>query len=320
MTDKRSACQSPSVRLIWFTVGTGFLLMTWHNVINPLSLPVQLAVLVASLLLTGIPHGALDHLVQKEQARRVKRSFYILGFLARYLIIMLVYAVAWYILPQLSLTLFLLTSAWHFAETDITNLSQTKVWSVILRLIYGIALLGWILFSHLAAVNPILLQLVNGQGLFYSCWLAVTAQAQWLLPVLGLIITGILVADKRQSPDCRQYWLLGQLLFILLCSYTLPLLLAFALYFAGWHSLNTLLNIKGFITHQSAVSNKPLFKLWLKALPFTLLAISGLVLAGYFFKHYMPVIHPLPLLFVFLSLITMPHTEVMHGLNKSLRA
>jgi hypothetical protein len=98
----------------------------------------------------------------------------------------------------------------------------------------------------------------------------------------------------------------------------LPLLPAFALYFVGWHSVITLNNIGGFIN--SGIANKPLsiLKLSFKTIPASLMAIGSLLLIGYLFRHYAPVFDPLPLLFVFLSLITLPHMQVMYKLNQLL--
>ncbi|RZK31565.1 MAG: hypothetical protein EOO61_17870, partial [Hymenobacter sp.] len=68
----------------------------------------------------------------------------------------------------------------------------------------------------------------------------------------------------------------------------------------------------------TASQSLPIGKLWLKALPLSLIAIAGLLLTGYLLQQYAPLFQPLPLVFVFLSLITLPHMSSMHQLHKRL--
>lgn len=306
------------IKLVNFTVIAGFLLVAWQ-VLHPISLTFQLVFLAMCLLLTGIPHGALDHLVQQEEARRRGEDFRLFVFLSRYLITMLAYALAWYLFPAWSLFFFLLISCWHFGETDIEALSQFPLATVLIRFLYGIFALGWILLAHPAEVSPVLLHLVNADSLLFKQWLVLVNHASWLVPLSGLMILGSLISSAFFQQNQHQYKYIIQLITILLCGYFLPLLLAFALYFAGWHSLVTLFNIKGFISNESTTADKTLFKVWKSALPFTLVAICGLLIAGYLLPRYAPLFDPLPLLFVFLSLITLPHMQVMHNLNGRLQ-
>ena len=275
--------------------------------------------LAVCLLLTGIPHGALDHVVQQETAKRNGTNFKLMTFLGRYLITMLIYAAAWYAFPAWSLLFFLLISGWHFGETDITALQKLPLLTILMRFLYGIFVLGWILLAHQTEVSPILLHLIPTESMFFKQWLLLVNQTFWLIPLSGLMIAIFLTISCLYRNNQYQYKSIFQLIIILLCGYFLPLLPAFALYFAGWHSLVTLLNIKGFISGENAAADKTLIKIWKSALPFSLIAISGLLTAAYLLPRYAPLFDPLPLLFVFLSLITLPHMQVMHRLNSQLQ-
>ncbi len=308
------------VKLISFTVIAGLLLLGWQSMGKGMPLPMQLAFLGVCLLLTGIPHGALDHLIQQEHAKRSNSNFRLLRFLGRYVAMMLLYALAWYGFPQLSLLFFLLISCWHFGETDIGPILRLPVLTVMFRMLYGISVLIWVLLAHQAEVSAVLRHLISPAGPLYRQWIVGAVQAYWLIPASGICIITLLLIDVFMNRvDYYRYLLALQLVVILLCGYRIPVLPAFALYFAGWHSLITLYNIKGFITGGNAAGNKPLLMVWLKALPFSLIAIAGLLATGYLLRHYAPLFDPVPLLFVFLSLITLPHMEVMHKLNRSLQ-
>ncbi|WP_419802204.1 Brp/Blh family beta-carotene 15,15'-dioxygenase [Mucilaginibacter sp.] len=301
-------------KLVNFTVLTGVVLVAWQ-MLHPIPMAFQLTFLVIGLLLTGIPHGALDHLVQQETAKRRGKPFKLFVFLGGYLLNMLLYALAWYVFPSFSLFFFLLISCWHFGETDIETYPQQVFLTVILRFLYGVFVLSWILLAHKTEVGPVLLHLVPARSLLFEQWLWLSSHAFWLLPLSGLILLVLLLFTGFYHNYPHWSKLTLQLLAILLCTYFLPLLPAFGLYFAGWHGLVTLFNIKGFIIGENAAADKTLFKIWKRALPFSLLAITGLLLAGYLLPRYAPLFDPLPLLFVFLSLITLPHMQVMHGLN-----
>ncbi|RYE25821.1 MAG: hypothetical protein EOP42_21175, partial [Sphingobacteriaceae bacterium] len=300
------------------TLIIGAVLVFWQ-LINPISTAFQLTFLTVALLLTGIPHGALDHLVQQENAKRRGKPFKLYVFLGRYLLNMLVYAIAWYVFPSWSLFFFLLISGWHFGETDIAAYPQQPLLTAALRFLYGIFLLGWILLTHKTEVTPVLLHLVPTYSLIFNRWLWLNSQAFWLVPLSGFLMVFLLLLTRFYYNYLHQHKLILQLLMLLLCTYFLPLLPAFGLYFAGWHSLVTLFNIKGFIIGKNTTADKTLFKVWQAALPFSLLAITGLLLAGYLLPLYAPLFDPLPLLFVFLSVITLPHMQVMHHLNSRLQ-
>ena len=141
-----------------------------------------------------------------------------------------------------------------------------------------------------------------------------------LLPISGIILFLLLFLTCLQNIHPKFLLLHLNLLFILICCLILPLLPAFALYFAGWHSIISLHNINIFIADsKTANKDKSIKKLFLKALPLSLIAIAGLVGVGYFLRHHAPLFDPLPLLFVFLSLLTLPHLSVMHNLSKNLK-
>ena len=76
---------------------------------------------VKLILLTGIPHGSLDHLIQEANDKRQNRVYDFAKFIVKYLLLMAVYGLAWYWFSGISLMVFLIISAWHFGETDLEN-------------------------------------------------------------------------------------------------------------------------------------------------------------------------------------------------------
>lgn len=250
---------------------------------------VQLLLGMTGLLLVGIPHGAIDHLL-KQGSLHWKID---LGFIAKYLGTAAFYLLFWLLSPQLALALFLLYSAWHFGQTDIQEwkpISPTPAKS----LIWGGSLLSILLLGHASESNAILLNmstfqfpLTDVEGAFVAVTLA-SLSALW----------GIL--EKRPAIILSAG--------TLLLSTQLPLLTAFGLYFIGQHSINGWSHLqKGLNT-----SSKSLF---IHALPFTLGAVFLFaILLLCLEKGWLAAFnqHWVTAFFVFISCISFPHVLAMN--------
>ena len=208
--------------------------------------------------------------------------------------------------------IFVLISGWHFGETDLTL--NRKFLSVIIQLMYGLCIILWLVLGHDREADTILSNLINFNSITYKAWIFLMLYAKLFLSFSGTLILIILIIMlyRRKYNKCQ----IIKLLTILSCCYIIPLLLAFVIYFVGWHSVVTLQNLHKYL-NGNKVENYSLFKLWMKALPFTLLAIFLLLLTEILINYYRPNLNLIPVVFIFISLITLPHIEVMHGLNKS---
>ena len=288
----------------------------WQVLAGPLNYSIQVLFFITAIFLFGIPHGALDQAVEQEVARRKKHSFNRLAFSIKYIGAIVVYALFWYVFPQVSLTAFLLMSAWHFGETDFRQLRRMPIFSMLARLLYGISILLWILFTHTSEAGVTMSQLVPDASVLHRSWLAGVAHSQLILASSGATIFTALLVNQLSKRSKFSLLLIFQLIIILTCCYFLPLLPAFALYFVGWHSIITLYNIEEFINTEPATQKRDtMIGLCLKVLPASLIVIVGFLITGYLLSRYAPVFNPLPLLFILLSLITLPHIQVMHRLN-----
>ena len=91
----------------------------------------------------------------------------------------------------------------------------------------------------------------------------------------------------------------------------LPLLPAFALYFGGWHAIRSFELIYNYLNLKGSVVGRNPMRMWTKSLPMS--ALAGLFFAAGFYLWNKNNItwDPLPLSFIFLSIITLPHLDVM---------
>ena len=301
----------------YLSIAFGLVLVGWEVEVGTLSATVQWVVFAGLLVIVGIPHGALDHLIARETASRAGKTFSLSWFVVRYLLIMSVYGTTWFLFPGLSLALFLLMSIWHFGETDIEGVPPTLIWSMV-RLVVGGFVLAFILLTHPAEVTPVLEHMAHNQLVIMALWQSAILHSWLLLGGWGLVTACLFGVALQRSPVVVDWLRLARLAIILVLCCELPLLLAFGLYFSGWHALNSFQMTYGYLQH----SRLPLVtagQIWINSLPLTAITLASCIALAWWWPHSTQVEDPLRLVFVFLSLITLPHLCVLHIMNNQLK-
>jgi lycopene beta-cyclase len=243
--------------------------------------------LVTGLLLIGIPHGAIDHLIETNHFNQSVSLKFIALYLAQGAVIVLL----WYMNPLLALLIFIGYSIFHFAQADFTEwkLNSKISW------IWGILFFCGILLSHPIELNEILNQLSISElpkiqgNIFSSLWQDIA---------FGCLSLGIIMGFIQRSTA-----MIATSLFLLLTT-QLTLIHAFGTYFIYNHSL---LGWKHLRNHFQVNS----LQLWKKASLFSFGAYAlFLFLYWYFgndFGNYIGTF------FVFLSAISFPHVLRMNN-------
>ena len=299
----------------WLTVILGVALLLWQSYQGVLSQRIQVAFFVALILLTGIPHGSLDHLIQEAHDKRENRIYNFAKFIGKYLLLIGIYGLAWYWFSGISLMIFLIISAWHFGETDLENVPlKSRIWSFT-RLFYGFYILAFILLTHVDEVNPIVQQMIVGQNNALVFWEFIQVNVKQILYLFGLGLSTIFIVAQSEHFIKFDKVRILRLILILSLTIYLPLLPGFALYFGGWHALCAFDTIHGYL--QKDYPSLTLKSVYLKALPFTIIAIVFLSAFLWYCKNYTKVYNPFPILFIFISLITLPHLVIANQMNNN---
>ena len=299
----------------WFTIILGLSLLIWQFLGGMISQNVQVMFFAALILLTGIPHGSLDHLVQEVHDKRQNKVYNFVNFTLQYLLIMAIYGLAWYFFSGLSLMVFIIISAWHFGETDLENVPPTaKIWSFT-RLIYGLYILAFILLTHVQEVNPIVQGMIAGQDKAITTWNFIRQNTKQILYLFGLLLCTIFIVAQSEHLVVFNKIRIFRLFLILFLSAFLPLLPAFALYFGGWHALCAFDNIHTYL--RKDYPSLTLKNVYLKSLPFSILAFIFLAISLWYTRTYVHYYDPYPILFIFISLITLPHLVVTSRMNNN---
>jgi beta-carotene 15,15'-dioxygenase len=297
----------------WITVFLGFLLIIYQIFNGDLPQNFQIFFFVVLILFTGIPHGALDHLIQQETDKHSNKKFSFLKFTVQYLLIIGLYAMSWFWFSGISLLIFLGISAWHFGETDLEKIPKNiLIWSIT-RLVYGFYILAFILLTHAEEVNPILVRMIANDTSMLAFWEFVQSNVKQILYLLGFTLCTIFIVAQSEHLINFDKIRFLRLCLILFISVWLPLLPAFALYFGGWHALCAFDTIHVYLSKDHP---KLSFRLvYIKSLPFTFLAIIFLSVFLWYVNNFTQQNSPFPILFIFISLITLPHLVIAHQMN-----
>jgi lycopene beta-cyclase len=250
---------------------------------------VQLILFSTGFLAVGLPHGAVDHLLESGvDVKGMKISF-----IMKYLGVSFIFLLLWILSADSALLFFLAYSIWHFGQCDFQEWIPERS-NTVKNILWGTLLFGILLIGHQEETNRILSALHTFEFPF-------TDELAVLITQMLLVFSFVWSVVERKA----SFFLTVCLLYV---GCQLPLLSAFSLYFIGQHSLNGWRHLKiGLKTNNQT--------LYLKSLPFNLGAIGLLVVTYWLSENYFQFISPVEMasiFFVFLSCISFPHIIWMH--------
>jgi len=261
-----------------------------YKLIGPWSNEIDLYICGFLLLIIGIPHGAGDHLIAKKIAKRENLTFHLKPFIVYYLGIMVAYAALWFITPMVGFIIFIAISVFHFGDMeDIQPVDPTNTWiNVVKTICLGSGILSLILFSHWSEVSEITT--------------AMQVNLPKNIPPFSLLFSLLLLSFGFQKKNFHPFL---NTFFALVIGFFLPLIPAFICYFSCCHAITS---FEGMRSHLEMKT----LELYKKLIPFSLGALLlGIIYINLISKHLE--IYPV---FIFLSLLTLPHFLLMHKLIK----
>jgi len=279
----RSYCSRiRELQLMWLTM----LVVVVYALSPELTNIAATAILAAGMLAVGIPHGALDHRI----AGKAGVSRWDLNFHIRYWSMIAGMALIWFASSMVGLSIFVLTSAWHFGQTDFHEwkLDEVSPW---ISCFWGALVLLFIITSHAVESHLVL----NGLGVSVGPTLEQVASSGMPLLMLPMLLMGL--AFKSGS--------MVMTICTLLLTTQLSLPVAFGLYFLGQHSLEAWSHLAQ--EHTIMESQK---EMWIEALPFTL---GALIVLGLTMLNPFGIQLKAGWLIIAGSCITLPHIVYMHA-------
>jgi beta-carotene 15,15'-dioxygenase len=303
-----------ALKIEYILLITGLVALVIQFFIFPISLNIQMIILLSFVFLLGVPHGALDFLVDEQNEEIVNKKFCIKKFLSIYLSRLFVFSLLW-MLPWLAFSLFIIFSIFHFGETDMSSIMKPNKTSVALYLAYGAFILSLLLLSHIKEIEaaiPIMGEYLNG-SVFYNF---IQGYNHYIVLFFAFILAVVLFWQIKKGAIVKiNGWKLLQFGFLIFIITALPMLLAFTFYFALWHSI---LSVRNIFSYFKSFNNTKKFTLICnKSILFSLLALASIVGLYYGLHYFMPDMNLLFALLIVLSVLTLPHLTVMHGMYKN---
>ena len=223
----------------------------------------------------GILHGANDLLIISK-AKNTRKIF--LKNLIVYIGIILCCVFLFFVIPKISIVLFVVISSYHFGEEHLDSCIDINfIFNSFYFLFYGLLIFSMIFFNSLEDVNIILTQIIENE-----------ISSQYTLSLLYFSVLGFFLLNlylfitKRISKKIviKEVF---YLLLLFLVFKTSSLIFGFAVYFIFWHSLPSLIDqIK--ILHGTV--NVRSVKYYIKSsILCWILAIMGLIFSIYFLNN-----------------------------------
>lgn len=253
----------------------------------------QLLILTFMIVLTGLPHGAMDPLIARE-AGLIQGNAGIIRFGVIYLSQAVAVLIVWLLVPFIALPAFLAMSAWHFSS-DWKNALPN--W---LRLLGGTSII----------LVPILFQKPEVIKLF-----AVLSDLMIAERIVGLLelpaalsLTAIAAAVGYYRT--RLGWAGLELFAIILLAWTLPPLVFFTVYFCGLHSPRHALEV---VRHYGI----KLREAFLVSVIFTLIAV--IFAFAFFISGHSGAVDDksIRIIFIGLAALTVPHMILLSRAAKA---
>jgi beta-carotene 15,15'-dioxygenase len=266
-----------------------------------LSLEIQALLLGAGVLLTGVPHGAVDHLRVAPRLYSLLGRLWLPAFALAYVALALLVGMLWWLAPTASLLGFLLLSVRHFGAGDANE---------------G---LGIVLHGSLPIVMPTIAYPAQVAALFAlltgseaTTWSDSLRAAQMPLALAWIGLTVMFLITRRRGP-------LGEVVEVaaiaaLGCS--LPPLISFGIYFCVWHAPRHILRVAQEL--RPGPWPRSLVGFWRSALPMSFATfVAAVAMVMLLPRESDPMQRWLQIVFVGLAALTVPHLVTTEALQRA---
>ena len=250
----------------------------------------------------GVSHGAIDNVLFEAKGKKEN-----LRFISKYLLVAILLGVVWFFSPNMAFILFLITSAYHFGQSQFVEYSLHNHWSQITYSVWGTVLLSALLYfnqeelielstSSLSQISSLTILVDKSEILFFGS-------------LASFVILMFLLKQKHQISWNNLLLEFYVLALICLSFKLLTVIIGFTLYFIILHSLRVLIHEYKYCMDKGLIKSNLNFTLLL--MPFTIISLFGVAICiGALYLFDMSFAIPFVLV-ILTSCVTVPHTLVM---------
>lgn len=265
-------------------------------------------ILGAVMLFIGIPHGAIDHIISS----RIYKLDYSLSeqlkFYLPYLLLIALMALIWMISGIAGFIVFAVITIYHFGQADMEHLHIPAGSRYMLIVSRGIMLLSLIVFFDVTYTFPII-ETATGLVISKGAWIFKHGYELGLILALQHPLIMLMTMSFHRKDLDQPWWypVFDSLLIVALFALSDPII-GFSIYFAFWHSLGHVFEMKEFFNELG--ESFSFGKFYRLAFPFTLISIAGLGIIYLLDQAYGKEEQMVALLFILISVLTLPHVLV----------
>jgi len=291
-------------KTLFYFISVFFLSLALYPWLNTLPTDLFDQVLIALIFILGVPHGAIDNVLMKRRTGWTSSRFY-----AFYLGLILSNIALWFVLPAISLLIFLFISAYHFGQAQLSHYFKEKKFPhALIYFSWGNLVLNFFFLFKRTEIQSYFQDLAayDQMAFLFNHSLLVN----FLYLNLIVLISGMGILFYQKKIEIKKLAIEALVLFMVMgIAYLYHFLLGFTLFFILLHAIPVLL--EEYKEFYSRFSWGSMFKFIKMLSPFTFLSLFG-VFSLFLIKEmgYLD----LPYLFLILiagSSITLPHVWVM---------
>ncbi len=274
-------------------------------------------VVILSVFIVGIPHGAIDHVIAAELFGLNQTLKDHLLFYGSYLLIMIFVGALWIFFPIGGMIFFLAISIYHFGQADMEDfLTENLKGNWVFHLARGSLIIGLIVFVRTDETFPIMAEAMR----IDTSTLADILPSSFITVTVILLIYIAIVSLGGFTKRISRFgsFMTDSILLVLVLIITGPLI-GFAIYFALWHSAGHINEMREFFESKKKTLTIPQF--YWKATPFTLVSFLGLAMLLGINQAFGLEDQFLSLMFILISVLTLPHMVIVDKMyaDKNLR-
>lgn len=296
---------------LYIFIVIAFVISNVFQLFDSISIETQIIASTFFIMLVGIPHGSLDHLLLPNQNFKSKLRFYII-----YIGLILLNLFVWSFSNIIGLIIFFLISSYHFGESQLYKFDlKNKFISHFSYLCWGASVIVSFLFYNIDELVILSNSFDDTRNLLSNINLNLFS---YLFIVSNTIILILYIFFIYQF-NIEVNKVISEIFFLFvihLSSFLFPLLICFTLFFIILHSLPSLVNQYNYFR---ATNNKFAIKDFIALMtPYSLVSILFIVFIS--FCSYSNLInYSIPLISIILiSVITLPHSFIISKFNESL--
>ena len=260
------------------------------------------------LILTfGIIHGANDILILLKGKKQTKKI--VIRSTVKYLSIVLLISVLFFLFSEISLLFFVLFSAYHFGEQQWTIFGTNQSKSISLfYFFFGLLIFSVLFLFNKSDVSNIIFEITK---------IYIPENIYSAVIIFSSLCTLLLIILNYQILKKQLLHQLALLVVMLLVFFTYELLPAFAIYFVFFHSIPSIIEQSDYLFGDSTKAEN-FKKFLLKGAVYWLLAIVFLVVMYLILKNNID--FSLAIFFSFLAAITFPHVLVIYKMKSDIHS